>query len=109
MTNYELDTNHRIWQVVAAIPKGKVSTYGVVAQKAGMYRAARRVGHALRGLPANTRIPWHRVVNAQGRISLPEGSVAHDTQKGRLENEGIPLKRMARSTFDNTNGEQRKL
>ena len=92
MTGYDPDINHRIWQVVAAIPKGKVTTYGAVAQKAGMYRAARRVGLALRGLPTNTRIPWHRVVNAQGRISLPEGSVAHDTQKARLENEGIRFK-----------------
>jgi methylated-DNA-protein-cysteine methyltransferase related protein len=89
MTNYELDANHQIWQVVAAIPKGKVATYGGVAQKAGMSRAARRVGQALRGLPANTRIPWHRVVNAQGRISLPEGSVPHRTQRSRLEHEGI--------------------
>jgi len=92
MTDYELDINHRIWRVVASIPKGNVSTYGMVAQKAGIHRAARRVGHALRGLPANTRIPWHRVVNAQGRISLPEDSVAHDIQKGRLENEGIRFK-----------------
>jgi len=92
MTNFELDTNHRIWQVVAAIPTGKVATYGGVAQKAGMARAARRVGLALRGLPSNTKIPWHRVVNAQGRISLPEGSAPHNTQRGRLENEGIHFK-----------------
>jgi methylated-DNA-protein-cysteine methyltransferase-like protein len=92
MTNYELDTNHRIWQVVAGIPEGKVSTYGGVAEKAGMHRAARRVGHALRGLPADTRIPWHRVINAQGRISLPEGSPPYDTQRERLEAEGIPFK-----------------
>jgi methylated-DNA-protein-cysteine methyltransferase-like protein len=93
MTNYEPDTNYRIWQVVAAIPEGRVSTYGGVAQKAGLSRAARRVGHALRGLPANTRIPWHRVVNAQGRISLPEGSAPHHTQRDRLENEGVPFRK----------------
>ena len=96
MTNYELDTNHRIWQVVAGIPKGKVSTYGGVAQKAGMHRAARRVGRALRGLPANTRIPWHRVVNTKGRISLPEGSLLYNTQRDRLETEGIPFKTTGR-------------
>lgn len=92
MTDYELDINHRIWQVVTAIPKGNVSTYGGVAQKAGVHRAARRVGYALRGLPATTRIPWHRVVNAQGRISLPEGSVSYKTQRDRLENEGISFR-----------------
>ena len=92
MTGYEPDIKHRIWQVVASIPKGNVSTYGMAAQKAGLNRAARRVGNALRGLPSNTRIPWHRVVNARGRISLPEGSAARDIQKDRLENEGIHFK-----------------
>jgi methylated-DNA-protein-cysteine methyltransferase-like protein len=89
MTRHELDVNQRIWQVIVAIPKGRVTTYGAVAQKAGMSRAARRVGQSLRGLPSNTSIPWHRVVNAQGRISLPEGSASHSTQRERLENEGV--------------------
>jgi methylated-DNA-protein-cysteine methyltransferase-like protein len=93
MTEFEPDINHRIWQVVAAIPKGKVTTYGDVAQKAGMPRAARRVGMALRGLPADTRIPWHRVVNAQGRISLPQGSASGRTQKERLTAEGVTLRK----------------
>jgi methylated-DNA-protein-cysteine methyltransferase-like protein len=92
MKHFELDTNHRIWQVVAAIPKGKVATYGDVAQKAGMARAARRVGRALRELPGNSKIPWHRVVNVQGRISLPEGSAPHNTQRNRLEKEGVVFK-----------------
>ena len=92
MTNFELDANHRIWQVVAEIPKGKVMTYGAVAQKAGMHGAARRVGHALRALPSNTRIPWHRVVNAQGRISLPAGSAPYIIQRDRLEHEGVPFR-----------------
>ena len=89
MSGNEPDINHRIWQVVAAIPAGKVATYGGVAQNAGLARAARRVGMALRGLPADTRIPWHRVINAQGRISLPPGSDSHKSQKERLEQEGV--------------------
>ena len=89
MTNHKLDANQRIWQVIVAIPKGRVTTYGAVAKKAGMSRAARRVGQSLRRLPSNTSIPWHRVVNAQGRISLPEGSASHSTQRERLENEGV--------------------
>jgi len=92
MATIEIGTNLQIWQVVAAIPKGKVATYGGIAQKAGMARAARQVGLALRGLPKNTKIPWHRVVNAQGRISLPAGSASHNTQRVRLENEGIHFK-----------------
>jgi methylated-DNA-protein-cysteine methyltransferase-like protein len=89
MAGDEPDINHRIWQVVAAIPAGKVATYGSVAQQAGLARAARRVGKALRGLPADTRIPWHRVINAQGRISLPAGSESHNVQRERLEAEGV--------------------
>jgi len=89
MAQHDPDINHRIWQVIALIPSGKVATYGEVARQAGMPGAARRVGMALRGLPAETRIPWHRVINAQGRISLPEGSASRYTQRERLEAEGV--------------------
>lgn len=89
MSANEPDINQRIWQVVAAIPAGKVATYGEVAQKAGLARAARRVGRALRGLPEETRIPWHRVINAQGKISLPSGSSSYNLQKKYLEAEGV--------------------
>lgn len=85
----EPDINHRIWQVVSLIPRGRVATYGEVARQAGLPRGARRVGRALQGLPADTRIPWHRVINAQGRISLPEGSASQYTQRERLEAEGV--------------------
>jgi methylated-DNA-protein-cysteine methyltransferase-like protein len=89
MTNFEPDINHRIWQVVASIPAGKVATYGEIARKAGLGRAARRVGYALRGLPPDSNIPWHRVVNAQGKISLPAGSITHQIQHDRLTHEGV--------------------
>jgi methylated-DNA-protein-cysteine methyltransferase-like protein len=88
----EPDINHRIWQVVALIPPGSVATYGDVARLAGLPGAARRVGRALRDLPTGTRIPWHRVINAQGRISLPPGSDSQYTQRGALEAEGILFK-----------------
>ena len=92
MNEHDPNNNQKIWQVVASIPLGKVTTYGGIAQKAGMARAARRVGWALRGLPSDTRIPWHRVVNARGLISLPESSESHTMQRTRLENEGIEFK-----------------
>jgi methylated-DNA-protein-cysteine methyltransferase-like protein len=79
----------QIWQVVAAIPRGRVASYGDVAAHAGLPGAARRVGAALRKLPGDTRIPWHRVVNAGGRISLPTGSTAASEQKNRLQAEGV--------------------
>ena len=83
------DIDQRIWQVVSMIPPGRVATYGDVARQAGLAGAARRVGRALRGLPDDTRIPWHRVVNASGRISLPAGSRGQLIQRQRLEQEGI--------------------
>lgn len=86
------EINLRIWQVIAMIPEGKVSTYGDIAKHAGLAKAARRVGMALRGLPEDTRIPWHRVINSQGRISLPEGSASQYKQRERLESEGIVFK-----------------
>jgi len=89
MASHAPDINQRIWRVVALIPPGRVATYGDVARHAGMPGAARRVGMALRGLPADTRIPWHRVINAQGGISLPAGSASCHTQRERLAQEGI--------------------
>ncbi len=88
--NQEAGLSERIWQVVALIPPGKVSTYGDIARLAGLPGAARRVGSALRQLPPDSRIPWHRVINAQGRISLPAGtSSAGHSQQQQLEAEGI--------------------
>ncbi|WP_238085530.1 MULTISPECIES: MGMT family protein [Pseudescherichia] len=60
----------RVWQIVSAIPPGSVTTYGEVARLAGSPRAARQVGGVLRRLPEGSTLPWHRVVNRQGQISL---------------------------------------
>lgn len=76
-------------QVVGSIPKGKVSTYGQVAKLAGYPGYARQVGATLRNLPRDTQLPWFRVLNAQGRISLPMGSEGYLRQKTLLEDEGI--------------------
>lgn len=79
----------RIWQAVAAIPRGQVASYGGIARRAGLPRRARLVGHALKVAPASLKLPWHRVLNAQGRISLPAGSKAHRMQHRLLEEEGV--------------------
>ncbi len=84
-----LTARERIWQVVAAIPPGKVASYGQIARLAGLGQGARQVGRTLKELPAGSKLPWHRVVNAQGRISLPRESCAHDYQRSRLESEGV--------------------
>ncbi|GMR15410.1 MAG: hypothetical protein BMS9Abin30_1038 [Gammaproteobacteria bacterium] len=78
-----------VWKVVSEIPPGHVLTYGEVARLAGMPGAARRVSHALRRAPRSMRLPWHRVINAQGRISFPEDSSGWRRQKDMLEAEGL--------------------
>jgi methylated-DNA-protein-cysteine methyltransferase-like protein len=79
----------RIWKVVASIPAGEVASYGSVARRAGLGRAARLVGHALKVAPDDLGLPWHRVVNAAGRISFPPGSPGYVEQRRRLEAEGL--------------------
>ncbi|NNJ66211.1 MAG: methyltransferase [Xanthomonadales bacterium] len=78
-----------VWQVVEGIPPGHVLTYGEVARLAGMSRAARRVSLAMRRAPRGRNLPWHRVVNAQGKISLPPDSSGYRQQRERLESEGV--------------------
>ena len=78
-----------VWKVVSEIPPGHVLTYGEVARLAGMPRAARRVSQALRRAPRGVKVPWHRVINSQGKISFPEDSSAWLKQKDMLEDEGV--------------------
>lgn len=78
-----------IHATVAAIPAGRVSTYGEVARAAGLPGHARLVGYTLHALPRGSDLPWHRVINAQGRISLPADSAAAEEQRVRLESEGV--------------------
>lgn len=83
------DAIERIWRVVASIPPGRVESYGSVARRSGLPRRARLVGHALRQAPDSLDLPWHRVVNASGRISFPAGSEMHALQRRLLEAEGV--------------------
>lgn len=78
-----------VWQVVTGIPRGHVLTYGEVARLAGMSRAARRVSMAMRRAPRGMKLPWHRVINAQGKISFPTDSSGYQRQKELLEQEGV--------------------
>jgi len=76
--------------VVARIPPGRVASYGQVATLAGLPGHARLVGYALHGLPSESALPWHRVVNAQGRISQrSEPGPAAGLQRHLLEEEGV--------------------
>jgi methylated-DNA-protein-cysteine methyltransferase related protein len=79
----------KIYQVVEHIPRGKVATYGQIAALAGLYGQARLVGYALHNLPEDHQLPWHRVVNARGRISLESESGGASLQRSLLESEGV--------------------
>ena len=80
---------NRIYAVVARIPPGRIATYGQVAEAAGLARQARLVGYALNALDDDTQVPWHRVINAQGRSSLDEISGAAKLQRALLAGEGV--------------------
>ena len=80
-----------IWQVVCAIPRGRVATYGSVARAAGLPRRARLAGFALRVAPRELSLPWHRVIGAGGRIVFPSGSPQHREQARRLRAEGVAI------------------
>jgi len=81
--------SERVWQIIAAIPKGKVTTYGDIALLAGSPRAARQVGGVLRRLPEGSKLPWFRVINRHGRISLQGDDLFR--QRDALEAEGIEV------------------
>ena len=80
----------RVYAAVRRIPRGRVATYGQVAMLAGTPRGARAVGWALRALRGRqaSRVPWHRVVGAGGRISLRAGT-GPLVQRRRLRAEGV--------------------
>lgn len=84
--------NARVWAVVSAIPRGQVATYKQVAALAHIEgpSGARQVGYALAALPEGTAVPWHRVVNVQGKVS-PRGSGRDwsNEQHDRLALEGV--------------------
>ena len=77
------DDKERLFTLIAAIPPGQV------ASMAGLPRQARAVGRLLKHLPKDSRLPWHRVINSQGKISFPADSEQYTKQKMRLEAEGV--------------------
>ena len=103
-----MSTFERIWRTVARVPRGRVATYGQIARMAGLVNGARTVGWALRALPDDRRVrgrpvPWHRVINAQGTISLRDGDGeggAAARQRARLAREGIVLSPRGRIDLD---------
>ena len=84
--------DQRVWSAVARIPAGQLATYGQIADLIGAWGCARQVGWALRRLKLPSDVPWHRVVNAQGRISMSLSREGSDwIQRELLLAEGIPV------------------
>lgn len=83
LTAYE-----KVYALVALVPRGEVATYGQIADYlAGV--TPRMVGYALFALPADTTLPWQRIVNARGEISPRSGDTGSSLQRDRLTAEGI--------------------
>lgn len=72
---------------IRAIPIGKVATYGQIACLAGSPRASRQIGGILSTLPIDSTLPWHRVINSQGRISVR--GISYQRQHDALRAEGV--------------------
>ena len=80
--------HQRTLSIIKKIPRGKVATYGQIAAMAGNPRAARQVVRALHSCWETEKLPWHRVINSQGKISLKPGH-GYELQKAMLESEGV--------------------
>ncbi len=78
----------RIYDWVRRVPEGKVATYGQIAGLAGKC-SARQVGYAMAALRDDTEVPWHRIINSQGKISLRTDTDGHLLQRILLETEGV--------------------
>lgn len=90
----------RIYSVVRRVPRGRVVTYGEVARLAGYAGQARLVGYALSALPGHSALPWHRVVNREGRVSRRAMPGAELSQRMLLEAEGVRFDQRGRIPLD---------
>ena len=83
------DLYPRIYAVVKRIPQGRVATYGQIASLAGISGHARLIGYALSALSPKNDVPWHRVINAKGRVSMRSEPGWENGQRSLLEAEGV--------------------
>src|SRR4051794_5010559 len=79
----------KIYSTVRRVPRGRVATYGQIAELAGLEGHARQVGYALHALPSASGIPWHRIINSRGEISPRTAGDSHELQRLLLEAEGV--------------------
>ncbi len=94
------DAYAAIYRVVANIPRGRVATYGQVAELAGLSGHARQVGYALHATPDDLEIPWQRVMNAKGEVSDRADPLMIGVQRSLLEAEGVIFDSKGRCDLD---------
>ncbi len=82
----------KTYPAIAAIPAGRVASYGQIAARAGLPGRARLVGTALRDTPDGLDLPWFRVLHADGSIALPRGSRGWREQSRHLRAEGVDVR-----------------
>jgi methylated-DNA-protein-cysteine methyltransferase-like protein len=95
----DMEFERRAKEVIRSIPRGKVATYAQVAALAGNYRAARQVARVLHSSSNKDRLPWQRVINSRGGISLKRGH-GFEQQKRLLIKEGVRVNRLGRIDLD---------
>ena len=91
--------SEKVKDIIKNIPKGKVATYGRIAAYAGNPRAARQVVWILHASSIKDKLPWYRVVNGKGQISL-KPSHGYEIQKELLQKEGITFNKHDTIDFD---------
>jgi methylated-DNA-protein-cysteine methyltransferase-like protein len=89
MNSQSDSTYTKIYDIARRIPRGKVATYGQIARLAGFPKHARLVGYAMHSIPDGEDIPWHRVINSKGEISLRSAPGCENQQQTMLEAEGV--------------------
>ena len=88
----------RVYEIVRSIPRGRVMTYGQIAEILGEGYTARTVGFVMHA--SGDSVPWHRVINAQGRCSTAKVVLPHDKQQRMLEAEGVKFNKQARCNLE---------
>jgi len=79
----------KIWKTVCKVPRGKVSSYGFIADLSGLPGRARLVGKVMQYAPDEMKVPWYRILRSNGQLAFAAGSEQAEKQKGLLQEEGV--------------------
>lgn len=86
---YDVQKAEKIWKTVCKVPAGKVSSYGLIADLAGLPGRARLVGKVMQYAPDEMQVPWYRILKSNGQLAFASGSKQAEEQKGLLQEEGV--------------------